>query len=329
VKRIRFIFMLSLALLSVCLPIFTVNGAEEIVIKAGCVHNMEHPSNQGLAFFKKTVEEASKERITVKIFPAGQLGTEMDMIDQVKLGTLQIVITGRYENFCPSFCAMGLPFLFKNLDQVNKVIFGPIGKIYYKKAEEVNLKVLTCIHDGFCHFTNSRRPVKKPEDLAGLKLRTPPMEIVIQNIKALGANPTPVNFAELYMALKTNVVDAQVNNYANIVDGKIYEVQKYLTVCGFMYYWTPYLSSLKWWNSLSKKDQAIIASAADKAGRYTNKLQAKSDVEGLKFLKQHMTVNVLTANERKAFVEKTKPVYDWAIEKGYITQEIINRIKKL
>jgi tripartite ATP-independent transporter DctP family solute receptor len=327
-KRVKFLFaVVAMALLFVFLT--GVQGApKSYVIKSGHSHNTTHPYQIGQNLFKEIVEKNSKGRIKVEIFPAEQLGTEDEMLEQLKLGSLQTGIMGRYETVNPRLAAFALPFLFRNYQHVEKVLAGPVGKKYAKYAEEKGLKIIGWTHSGFRQITNNIRPITKPEDLKGLKMRTPPIETILQTMRALGANATMIEYGELYMALKTKVVDGEENPFANIYNEKFYETQKYMTVCNYIYAVSPMWVSLKWWNSLSAADRRLIQKAATAGCKLTNKITVESENELLKKLKAGgMEVYTLNDKEVKAFQAKVDSVYKWAIKQGYITKKIIKAIK--
>jgi tripartite ATP-independent transporter DctP family solute receptor len=327
-KKVKFSFVL-LVMMLLFVFLIGVQGAEKsYVIKTGHSHNITHPYQIGLNLFKEMVEKNSKGRIKVEIFPAEQLGTEDQMLEQLKLGSLQTGIMGRYETVNPRMAAFALPFLFRDYQHVEKVLAGPVGKLYASYAEEKGLKIIGYTHSGFRQITNNTRPIIKPEDLKGLKMRTPPIETILQTMRALGASATMIQYGELYMALKTKVVDGQENPFANIYNEKFYETQKYMTVCNYIYAVSPMWVSARWWNSLSASDRKLIQKAAVQGCALTNKVTVESEDQLLKKLKEvGMEVYTLNSEELKAFQAKVGPVYDWAIKKGYITNKIINGIK--
>jgi len=158
-------------------------------------------------------------------------------------------------------------------------------------------------------------------------MRTPPLENILQAMRAFGASPTPIAYPEVYMALKTKVVDGQENPYVNIYSEKFYEVQKYLTVANYIYMPGPFCVGLKWWNSLSPEDQRIVEMAAKSATLYTNRLTEAEDEDYKRLIAEEgVEIYELTDEERAAFVEKVGPVYDYFIKKGVATENVIKVI---
>src|SRR6056297_26957 len=134
-KKMKKTIIITLTLLCLCFLAVSVNAAD-MVIKAGHSHSIEHPDTKGLELFKELVEEKTSGRIEVQIFPAGQLGNENEMLEQFKLGTLELTISGRCEQSNPKLAALGLPFLFRDYSHVEKVLYGPIGDMYADYAED-------------------------------------------------------------------------------------------------------------------------------------------------------------------------------------------------
>jgi len=299
------------------------------VVKAGCLHGTEHIKYIGFEKMKEVLEKESGGRITMEIYPAGQLGTEPEMLDQLKMGTLQFTNSGAVRQFCPELNAFALPFLLKDLDNAERVLEGDLGRQYAKYAEKKGFVIVAYQHNGFRQFTNNVHPIKTPADLKGLKLRVPPMDIMLKTMEALGANVVPIPFTELYMALKTGVVDGEENPYGQILDEKLYEVQKYLTVVNYLYPVNAFVTSLDWWKSLPETDQELISKAALAGAAYTNDIYKSNVAKQFEEVKKLMEVYVPTEEELNQFREKVQPVYDWAIGEHYITQDVIDQIRAM
>ena len=221
------------------------------------------------------------------------------------------------------FAVLGLPFLFQDLPQAWKVVDGPVGEQLAKHAKDKGLVLLGLWDNGIRHVSNNVRPITKPEDLAGIKLRTPPDPITVDIFKELGANPTPLPFSELYIALQQGVVDGQENPLMNIFSSKLHEVQKYISLTGHKYESTPLFASAVVFNTLSKADQQAVRDAAAEAGKLNRELSQKADQElpakmeaaGVKFNKV----------DPAPFAAKTQAVYDkW--QKQF--PELVTLVKK-
>ena len=325
-------FATALAVLSAL--VLAASGAalaqgKSMTLKLGHGHSPQHPDHLGLVYFKELVEKATNGRIKVEVFPSAQLGNESEMCEQTKLGTITGLIGARFEDMSPKLYATALPFIFRDYDHAERVLKGPTGQRYAAFTEDHEMKMLAWTHSGFRQITNNVRPVKKPEDLKGLKIRMPPLENVLKTMEAFGASPTPIPFPETYMALKTGVADGQENPYVNIYTGKFHEVQKYLSEVNYIYIASPFVVSLKWFKSLTPEDQKLMLEAGAKAADRVNELTRTEDVKAKEAIaKAGVQIYVPTPEERAAFQAKCQPVYDFFIKKGLATAEDIKAMQE-
>ena len=318
-KKISFVIIMTLVLALISLQ--PVVAAE--VIKVGHGHSTTHPVHLGFEMFKSLIELKTDD-FTVEIFPASQLGSEAEMAEMCKLGTMQGVMFGRFESMGKQLYTPALPFVFKDYDHVNRVLSGPIGDYIASFTEGNGLKLLGWSHSGFRQITNDVKPIKSPADFEGLKMRTPPLENILQTMDAFGASATSIAYNELYMALKTGVVDGQENPYVNIVSEKFYEVQKYCTEVNYIYMPGPFCVGLDWWEGLSEEHQKIVADAARVATMYTNYITESTNEEyKQECIAQGMEIYEPTEEERQAFVDMVQPVYNHFIEQDASIQELI------
>jgi tripartite ATP-independent transporter DctP family solute receptor len=327
--------MKSVRLLSVVIilgfVIFAVQpaiAAKSMTLKIGHGHSAQHPDHLGLILFKEKVETATKGRIKVQVMPSCQLGTEAEMCEQTKIGAITGLIAARFEDMSPKLYATSLPFLFRDYDHAEKALKGPIGQKYAAYTQDHDMKMLAWTHSGFRQITNNKRPIHKPGDLKGLKMRTPPLENIVKTMEALGASPTPIPFPEVYTSLKTGVVDGQENPYVNIFTGKFFEVQKYLSEVNYIYIASPFVVGLEWWNNLTEADRKIVQNAASVAADRINALVRSEDLKAKKEMAAYgVKINVLSPGERQSFIDMVGPVYDYFIGKGYISRELIKEIQ--
>lgn len=302
---------------------------EQIVMKVGHSQPTTTPRHKSLLEFEKMVEERSDGRIQVEIYPSGQLGNEPEMIEAVKMGSIQGVRAGRFDDVATELLVYTMPFLFDDVESFQKVTRGEIGKKIAKAAEKNDIVILaTGDAGGFRNITNNVRPIKSPEDLKGLKIRAPGVESIIKTMEALGANPVSVPYVETYMALKTGVADGEENPFVNIESMKFDEVQKYLTVINYQVHPDPFYVSKTWFDSLSKEDQDLITKAAEDMMAISDKMMIEGNKEAFDKIKGNLEVTELTPEQIEEFRKLTKPVYDYFIkEKKYFTQELIDEIK--
>lgn len=212
-------------------------GGETITLKVGHVAPAGHSYDVGINEFAKAVEEATKGKVKLEIYGNGQLGGERDMTEQIQLGTLDmgLITSGPVGNFVPELSALEMPFLFRDLDHVYKTLDGDIGKELEQKMEAAGFKVLGFWENGFRHLSNNKKEIRSPADLKGLKMRTVENDIFVATYRALGADPTPIAFPEVYTSFQQGVVDGFDASYGVFESTRMYEVQKYFSEVGIYY----------------------------------------------------------------------------------------------
>ena len=239
-----------------------------------------------------------------------QFGDDAESITNLRLGTLAFSANsqGATSGAVPEFAVLGLPFLFRDLPHAYKVVDGPIGKQLADAADKKGLVLLAMWDNGIRHTSNNKRAITKPEDLKGIKIRTPPDPITLDIFNALGANPAPLAFSELYIALQQGVFDGQENPLVNIFSSKLFEVQKFISLTGHKYEATPLLASKVEWAKLSKQDQQAVREAATEAAKLNRDLSLAADAD----LKGKLAAAGVTFNsvDQAPFIAATKPVYD-------------------
>ncbi|GAB7389084.1 TRAP transporter substrate-binding protein [Bacillaceae bacterium] len=311
-------------------------ATEAKVIKLGSVNNEKHTLFEGYKKFKEIVEAKTNGAIKVEIYPNGLLGNDRTMIEGLQLGTLEMVgvSTSMLANWAPSMLAFDLPFSISDTEMADKILDGPFGEKAGKQLEKEGLVLLAYMENGFRHLTNSKREVKTVKDLEGLKIRTMQTPLVLETWKALGTNPTPMAYTELFTALEQKVVDGQENPYGNMALDKFYEVQKYLTNTSHVYNPMGLVISKKFFDQLSPDEQAVLKEAAQEAARFQRKLNREKSEEYLKILVDNgMQVTDLTPEARQEFVDKVQGVYSQfadKIGKEYYDQFMaeVNKYKK-
>ncbi len=326
-KKILFVSVLVILIFTICLSVYS--ASDTIIIRAADQVAANHPRAESWLIFKQLVENRTDGKIKVELYSTGQLGNQSEILEQVVTGTVQVCASGNFNAATVKLNIYGLPFLIRDVESAYKVTRGPVGEKIAKDAEKNGIKILaTGVSSGMRNFTNNKRPITKPEDMKGLKMRCPPQPAIIQTMEALGANPIEVPYADLYMALKTNVADGQENPFTNIFTKHLYEVQKYLTVVNYQFGVNPIYANLDWFNSLTPEYQAIIKRAAEDMIVFADYLESRKQVESFEFLKGKMEINILTAEELQPFIEKTKPVYQYFVDEGFFTWEEIDEVRE-
>lgn len=238
--------------------------AQSVTIRWGDVVPASHPSVQMIERIAADVKAKSGGRIVIQAFPAGQLGGSRDMIDAVANGAQQIVTEGaaNFGAWVPSISVVEAPYVWRDAAHLQKAMSGPVGQKFNETLVKARgMRILGTTYYGTRHITTTSKEVRSPADLAGFKLRVPENDVFKAMAEAWGAKPTPMNFGELYLALKQNVVDGQENPLPTIKSGKFDEVQKYLVLSGHII--TPRLVVVNeaFWQGLSAADRALLADA--------------------------------------------------------------------
>ncbi|MCX5911419.1 MAG: TRAP transporter substrate-binding protein [Deltaproteobacteria bacterium] len=249
--------------------------SEAQVIQMKFAHYAEetHPGHLAAKQFAAKVEERTNGQVKVAIYPANILGSPPEQAEQVRLGAIDMSLPtqGALDKYVKAFSVVMLPFVYDNYDHVHRTLDGPSLNWFSPLAEKEGFIVLSNWEWGFRNLTNSKRPILKPEDVKGLKIRVPP-EIQLQAaMEALGGIVTKIAFPELYMALAQGVVDAQENPIAVIFHNKFYEVQKNLALTGHVYNNMVHVLSVKTWAKLNAEQQNIFREESKAAGAYMRK----------------------------------------------------------
>ena len=286
-------------------------AAQDKVIKFANQNAAGHPIVQGMEKFAEIVAAKSGGKIKVNVFPGGQLGSDQANVSALQGGTLEMASmnSGIFASQVKEFAAFDLPFMFANGKEADAVVDGPFGQKMHAKLEEKGLVGLGYYELGFRNITNSKRPITKVEDIAGLKLRVIPNPINVDWVKALDANPTPLPWPEVYAALEQKAVDGQENPVATIWGAKLHEVQKYMTLTNHQYNPQSVVISKKFWDTLSVDEKKIIGDAVTESAKFQRQQARASVASTLENLKKAgMTVSELAPGEQVKLVEKMKPV---------------------
>jgi TRAP-type transport system periplasmic protein len=287
--------------------------AQERTLKFALQNPKGHPLAMGAEKFAEVVAAKSGGKLKVNVFPGGTLGGDAPNVSALQGGTLEIVMlnSGILASQVKDFEVYDFPFMFANAKEADAVVDGPFGQKLHAKLAEKGIVGLAYTELGFRNLTNSRKPVNTVEDIAGLKLRVIPNAINVDWVKALGANPTPMAFPEVYAGLEQKAIDGQENPLSVILANKFYEVQKYLALTNHQYNPQSIIFSKKVWDTLSEADRKVLQEAAAETSRYqrqVNREKAAGDLDALK--KAGMTVTELSAAEQQKLRDKLKPVID-------------------
>lgn len=270
-------------------------------------HSGSEQDTQHLAALKfaELVRQRTNDEVRVDVFPNSALGNDQAMVVGVRSGTIDLGMAGTpyFTGIVGKMNVLDLPFLFENEEHAYKVLDGPVGQELLGDLGAHQMKGLAFFEVGFRSITNSRRPVRGPEDVKGLKLRTTPNPAHIKAFQLLGANPTPLSFAETFPALETGTVDGQENPVQIIWSGRLYEVQKYLSLTKHAYTAMPLVMNKAKFDALPPAHQKALQEAALEGARHHRDLNRKvTDANLLQLKQKGMTVEetVDTAGFRKA-----------------------------
>ena len=309
----------TLALACVALP-----TRAQIEVKLG------HVGEPG-SLFQKSADEFAKRanaklagQAKVVTYGSSQLGSDEEMIQKLKLGTLDMAVPSTVmSSQVDLFGIFEMPYLVKDRTHMGRIEKEIFWSKLEPEAEKKGLKVIAVWENGFRQITNNKRPIKVPADLAGIKLRVPGGKWRVKMFQAYGANPSPMKFSEVFTALQTGVMDGEENPFTQIYSAKFQEVQKYLSLSGHVY--TPaYLTvGTKKWESLPADVRKNLEDTAKETQAYVYQTAAKDDEELLAKLKQAgMQVNDV---DKETFIAASKPIYDEFGKEVAGAKEVIDR----
>jgi tripartite ATP-independent transporter DctP family solute receptor len=265
--------------LVITLPAF---GQQKFVLKFNHVLGVKEPYHQGFTDWAKAVDEKTKGGLKIEVFHSAQLGVEEDIIEQMRQGANvgQNTDSARLGNYVPGIAVMNGPYFATTLEEVIKIKNTPTVKAWTDElANKYGLKVLSFTWvQGYRHFFTNK-PIRKPEDLKGMRIRTPPAPIWQESIRALGATPVALPFGEMYTALQQKAIEGVELVYNNIPAGRFYEVLKYANETKHIMLINFEVMSAKYFNSLPADYQKILVEECDKAGLETSKRILASELE--------------------------------------------------
>jgi tripartite ATP-independent transporter DctP family solute receptor len=296
--------------LAAALALPLVAQADTVKLSLGHGAAPGNPRHEASVKFAEVVKAKTGGRIEVQVSPSAQLGDDAAMVTQLRTGALDLSANsqGAVAAVVPEYAAFGMPFLFANLPQAWKVLDSPLGQELAAKSAEKGMIVLGYWDNGVRHMSNSKKPILKPDDLKGMKMRTPPDAVTVDIMKSLGAEAQQIKFAELYVALQQGVVDGQENPLMNIHASKLYEVNKFISLTGHKYEMTPFLMSKRSWDKLAEADRKALQEAAAEATALQRKLSQEADDKLIADLKSK-GVRIDVA-DKAAFEQATSQVDD-------------------
>lgn len=302
------------------------NSEKVIEINYGHGFMPETPHHKAALKFKEEVEAATNGRVKVNLFPSGQLGSAREMFEGLQMGTqeMALVPTARISGFAPELQLFDLPFLFPTREIAYDLMDGEVGTELLNILEKQKIKGVAFYEDGFKHFT-ANKEIRTPNDFKGVKFRTMESPIIMAQFKALGANPVPIDFSELYNSLQLGVVEGQENPLVTIENMKFYEVQKYLMLSEHAYLGHVLIFSSDWFNKLPEDIQEILVTKGREIAKWQRQAVQEEETKYLETIKASGTkVIELTDAEREALKEVTLPVHQEYVK--LFGDEMLNKV---
>ncbi len=284
---------------------------ETRTIKFPAASNKGHPQVQGVEKFAELVKQKSGGKITVRPFPGGTLGPDLQIVSGMQGGTVEMNVMNAslLAGNVKEMTLWDVPYLFNDAREADALADGPIGKRLLDKLQERGLVGLAYWDLGFRHMHTTKKPITKADDFKGMKMRVIPTPIYVEFMNALGANAVPMPFTETYTALEQGAIDGMTNPLLNILDGKFNEVTKHLTLTSHMYTPQAVIVSKKFWDKLSADEKKILQDAATETATYQRKVARDEGTKVLAELrKRGMQVHELAPEEVAKMRERAKPV---------------------
>lgn len=322
-QKVRIYFVIPIILLIMCTSCRISTDKKELKL----AHSLplDHPVHLAMEFMASRTAELSKGKLTIKVYPSGQLGSEQQCLELVQLGSLSItkVSAGTLESFCDEFKIFGLPYIFRSKEHSNKVLNGEIGKELLLKLQEKWIYGL-CFYDaGSRSFYSKNNPIRKPADLDGMKIRVIKSNAAVETIRVLGGAATPISWGELYTALQSGVVDGAENNPPSLFSSRHYEVCKYYSLNEHTTIPDVLVIGGKIWEKFSREEKEWIRQAADESALFQQKLWEDEEKLSLEAMRK-AGVQILYP-DKKLFIKKVQPLLE-----SYQTRPIIyNYIKRI
>ena len=275
-----------------------------------------NPRSEAALKFAELVKTRSGGKFTVDIGGPAQHGDEVAMLSSLATGKLDMSINSQGPSglLVPEISALGLPYAFSSSAKALEALDGAIGEELAKKFEAKGMVLVAWMDNGIRQISNNKRPINKPQDVRGLRLRTTADKSTMDLVRSLEGTPVPINFGDLYVALQQGFVDGQENPLANIHSAKLHDVQKFISITNHKFEATPFFVSLTTWQRLSEEERSLLKDAAREAAALQRRLMAESDNRLLDEYKKMSSVQINNA-DIAAFKAATQKVWDsWELK---------------
>ena len=298
--------LLSCSVLGLALAATQVQADKIVFAIGGSPQSLQGQTAQE---FTRRLQDRLGDAVQIEYYDSGQLGDERQLVQRLRMGTVDLAaISSIMSSVSPESALFDLPFLVKDREHLKRIDRDVVMTDLAESAEQKGLKIVSTWENGFRHITNNRRPITSPEDMGGMRIRTPQSEWRTSMFRAWGANPTPMAFSEVFVGLQTGVIDGQENPLTNIYGARFQEVQRYLSLSNHVYSPIWLTAGAGRWNSMPEEIQQAIMEVAADTQDWALTRGAELDEELLESMKSSgMQVNEVN---REAFVEASRSIYD-------------------
>lgn len=315
----------SLSSLLAALSLTGLANADTVELKLGHTGAPTHHYQTISQLFADEVAARTDGEVTISVYPADQLGKQLEAVEGTMIGTQDIFLVSDtvLSNWVPDMGILNLPFLFSSLDEVHEILEGPVGDKLESRMQGTGAEVIGWWMGGLRNVTNNEKPITTPADLDGLKIRVPEGEVFVETFKALGAKPVVISFGELYTALQLGTADAQENPPAHILTQKFHEVQAYTSRTAHIYLGSPLIMNSDKLASLSEEHRNILLETAGEMAAIH--LEMVNELEDSQWQELAELGNEINDVDVEPFKAAVAPVIEQF--KGKLDAEIINEIQ--
>ena len=289
------------------------DGSQTYTIRFAHIENEFTACAQGVQLFKKYVEEGSDGRITVEILGSGSMGGEREILEGVTMGNIEggMAMSSLFTTYLPDWNVFDLPFVFKDRADWAAKVDGDLGKLLADETASIHVKILNYFDGGFRVISNTKRPILKMEDFKGMKNRVGESTLMIDTHKALGDNPVPMSFGEIYTALQQGTIDGVDTSVIYVQDGNFQEVTKYCTLTNHTALQMVTFINQDFFDSLPADLQQVVLDAAAKTTTEQREIAVQVDEKAMQIMKDAgMTIDTPSAEFTQQMIDATKPVVE-------------------
>lgn len=294
-----------------CIGLFACRqNSDEKVLYLAHTLPQTHPVHKGIVEFQNILNKKSNGELTIKIFPDAQLGSEREVLELLQIGSVAItkVSAATLSNFVPEYHVLGIPYLFRDKAHMFDILEGPVGKSILEKGEKFWLRGLCYYDAGSRSFYTSKKAVRTPEDLKGLKIRVMNNQMAINMVNSLGGAATPMSYGELYTAIQQGVVDGAENNPPSFVSSNHYEISKYYTLDEHSAVPDVLLIGTKQWEKLSSQEKTWVQEAAAESAQAQKQFWKNAVDESMRIAKEAGVEIIIP--EKSLFADQSKSVLE-------------------